>query len=49
MDNVANLLKFIVRLIKNYWRLDITEFESFEMDQRPEFYLMIATLRPKED
>ena len=49
MDNVANLLKFIVRMIKLYFVLNVTEFEYFEVDQRPEFYLMVATLRPKED
>jgi len=49
MDNIAGLLHFLVKLIKTYWVLDVTEFEFFEVDQRPDFYLMVMTLRPKGD
>ena len=46
-----DLLKILIWLIGviNQWGIfEVSEFEFFEVDQRPDFYLGVFTLRPKE-
>ena len=44
----ADFLKWLINLVSGFWKFDVTDFEYFEVDQRPGFYLMVITLRPKE-
>lgn len=45
----ADVLKWLINLVAGYWNFQVTDFEHFEVDQRPDFYLMIVTLRPKKE
>lgn len=47
MLEAIQLLKWIVNMFMSYWKFDGVEFEHFEVDQNPDFYLMVITLRPK--
>jgi len=46
--DMVNLLIKLIRLIQEYGRFSATDFEFFEVDQRPDFYLGVFTLRPKK-
>lgn len=46
---LVKILIWLINLIGDYAVFDIEEFEFFEVDQRPEFYLGVFTLRPKKD
>lgn len=49
MQKAAHLLKWLVNMFKSYWQFDGVEFEHFEVDDRPNFYMMIITLRPTKE
>ena len=45
---LLKVLIMLVKLIQQYGVFGSTDFEFFEVDQRPDFYLGVFTLRPKE-
>ena len=47
--SLLNLVIRLIKLVQDYGVFDIHDFEFFEVDQRPKFYLGIFTLRPKEE
>ena len=48
MDAI-NFLIAIIDIIQRFFEFGEFEFECFEIDDRPGFYLGVFTLRPKED
>ena len=46
--DMVNLLIKIINLIKKYGIFTNDEFEFFKIDQRPDFYLGVFTVRKKE-
>lgn len=46
--NYINLLIKLIKLILQYGVFENEDFEFTEIDDRPNFYLGIFTLRPKE-
>lgn len=46
---MINLLIWLINLIQKFGVFEANDFEYFEVDQRPGFYLGVFTLRPKEE
>lgn len=47
--DLVGILIWLINLIGDYGVFDLEEFEFVEIDQRPDFYLGIFTLRKKKD
>ena len=47
--SLLNLVIKIVKLVLEYGVFDVHDFEFFEVDQKPKFYVGVFTLRQKED
>ena len=47
--DLVKILIWLIGIINEFGVFETSDFEFFEVDQRPEFYLGVFTLRPKED
>ena len=48
MNRFVDFMQWLMAWIAFYWSFEEVEFEKFEVDQRPDFYLIVVTLRPKK-
>jgi len=47
--NLVNILIMIIKLVQKYATFETEVFEYFEIDEQPNFFLGVFTIRQKED
>jgi len=45
--DLLNLVIRLIKIVQKYGVFNTYDFEFIEVDQKPDFYLAIMTLRPK--